>query len=312
MGLLRFWAFVFEKSFEDTALSLKQGEVSEPIKSAFGYHLIKVTELVPGEVKPYEAVKAEVSKAYQKTQAEAKFTSLGEKLTEVSYENPDTLEPSAKLLDESVKNTGLFTHNKGEGIAAEEKIRLAAFSEDVQKGNNSEPLEIGADKIVVLRMREHLPAATKELKDVKAQVITALQHDKAVQKTTAIAEQLKAELLAGKALAQLAEANHLPLKKVQGLSRVSADVSPLVSQAVFKAAKPQAGHPGVVIIDDAQGGKVVANIVKVTEGELTEANKAQQGLIAKNIAGVLGKAEFESVLNSLQARADITIHEKKQ
>lgn len=53
---------VMEKAFEDAASKLKLGEVSEPVRSAFGYHLIKVTELVPGEIKPYEAVKTEVAK----------------------------------------------------------------------------------------------------------------------------------------------------------------------------------------------------------------------------------------------------------
>ena len=76
---------VMEKAFEDTAANLKLGEVSEPVKSAFGYHLIKVTELAPGEVKSYESLKPELTKAYQKAQAEASFNTLGEKLAEVSY-----------------------------------------------------------------------------------------------------------------------------------------------------------------------------------------------------------------------------------
>ena len=60
-----FEAGVMEKAFEDAALSLKLNEVSGPVKSSFGYHLITVTELVKGESKPFESVKDELTKTYQ-------------------------------------------------------------------------------------------------------------------------------------------------------------------------------------------------------------------------------------------------------
>jgi peptidyl-prolyl cis-trans isomerase D len=303
---------VMEKAFEEAAGNLKLGEVSEPVKSAFGYHLIKVTELAPGEVKPYDAVKAELAKAYQKSQAESTFNALGEKLTEVSYENPNSLDAAAKVLNVEVSKTAMFTRSHGDGIAAEEKVRLAAFSEDVLKGNNSEPVEIGSDKLVVLRMQSHLPATTKELKDVKSRVIAALQHDKAQQQAIAMADQLKAELAAGKTMAQVSETHHLALKKVNSLSRNAGDLAPAVNQAIFKAPKPQAGRPSVIVIDEPSGGKIVASIVKVTDGVMTDADKAKQAVIEKNIATAFGKAQFEAVLNALQAKTDITVRPQKQ
>jgi peptidyl-prolyl cis-trans isomerase D len=303
---------VMEKSFEEAASSLKLGEVSEPVKSAFGYHLIKVTELTAGEAKSYEAVKTEITKAYQKAQAETQFNALGEKLAQVSYENPDNLAAAANVLGVAVSETGLFTRSQGQGVAADEKVRLAAFSEEVLKGNNSEPVEVGNEKLVVLRMKSHSPATTKDLKEVKSQVITALQHDKAQQVAATTAEQIRSELLAGKTLAQLADAQHLTLKKVNGLVRNATDLSPLVSQAVFKAAKPQAGKASVVVIDDVAGGKIVANIVKVSEGSVSEADKAKLPVIEKNMATAFGKAQFEAVLNALQAKTDIAIREEKQ
>ena len=120
---------VMEKSFEEVAARLKLGEVSEPVKSAFGYHLIKVTELTAGDEKPYEAVKAELTKAYQKAQAENQFTALGEKLAQVSYEHADSLDSAAQVVDADVAKTSLFTRTQGQGIVADEKVRLAAFSE---------------------------------------------------------------------------------------------------------------------------------------------------------------------------------------
>ncbi|WP_415880135.1 SurA N-terminal domain-containing protein [Methylomonas sp. TEB] len=303
---------VMEKAFEDAASSLKLGEVSEPVKSAFGYHLIKVTELIPGDVKSYEAVKAEVSKAYQKAQAEAKFNTLAEKVAEVSYENPDSLAAVAQLLGGATSKTDAFTRTAGEGIAADEKVRAAAFSEDVLKGSNSEPLEIGGDKVVVLRMLSHQPAASRELKDVKAQVVAAIQQDKAKQQAIATADKIKQELASGKTLAQIAEAQHLQTKKINGLTRTTSDLPAAVTQEIFRTAKPKAGQPSVAIIDDAKGGKLVVSINAVNEGVMSDSDKSKQALIAKNISAAFGKAQMEAVLNALQTKADIVINTQKQ
>lgn len=298
---------VMEKAFEEAASQLKLGEVSEPVKSAFGYHLIKVTELVPGEVKSYDAVKPELTKAYTKSQAESKFGEMGEKLGEVSYENPDSLDAAAALLGVSIKETPLFTRDSGEGVAADEKVRLAAFSEDVLKGVNSEPVEVGSEKLVVLRMKAHVPAASKELKDVKGQVVAALQAEQARQKTAETANKLKDELSSGKSIGEVAQNAHLSVKKLSGLARTSTDVEPVINQAIFRAAKPQENRPSIVVIDEPNGGKVVASVSRVIEGAMTEADKAKQAVIEKNMATAFGRAQFEAVLNQLQANADIRI-----
>jgi len=163
-----------EPAFEEVASKLKQGEISEPVKSAYGYHLIKVTELVPATTKPFSAVREEVKKAYQKSKAENTFYELSETLTEVSFEQPDNLLAAADATGIPIKKSELFSRNSKKGIAAEEAIRKAVFSEDVLQGNNSEPIELGTDRLVVLRVLEHKPAATRPLQEVRDSVIAAL------------------------------------------------------------------------------------------------------------------------------------------
>jgi len=303
---------VMEKDFEEAASKLKLGEVSEPVRSAFGYHLIKVTELVPGEVKAYEAVKAEVAKAYQKSQAEATFNQMGEKLGEVSYENTDSLDAAAKLLGVSISKLGPFSRNAGEGIASDEKVRLAAFSEDVLKGSNSEPIELSADRVVVLRMDTHTPATVKELKVVRGEVVTALQKATAEQQASELAGAIKAEVAAGKSLNEVTASRNLTLKKAPGLMRTAADLAPTVVQAIFKAPKPQANRTSVIIVDEPANGKIIAHIVKVTEGTMSDADKAKQAVIEKNIATAFGRGQFEAVLNQLQTQTDIVVRQPKQ
>jgi peptidyl-prolyl cis-trans isomerase D len=302
---------VMEKSFEDAASKLKLGEVSGPVKSAFGYHLIKVTELVPGETKPYEAVKDEVIKAYQKAQAENAFYEAGEKLTEMSYENPDNLKTVADALSVSIKKSNLFTKEKGEGIAADEKIRNAAFSEEVLQGNNSTPIELGSDRLVVLRMLEHKVAARRTLDEVKPEVITVLSTEKAKQQSIEKAKQIKSRLVAGEPIQKVAADNKLEVKTQAGLTRNKTGVIPEpLSNAIFKAAKPVGDKPSIFVTALPSGEQVVVSLSKVKDGVMSDDDKKQLALATKNIAKAFAQTEFSAVVSSLQAEADISVKGK--
>jgi peptidyl-prolyl cis-trans isomerase D len=299
---------VMEKNFEDAVSQLALNEVSKPVKSAYGYHLIKVTELVPTQVKPFEAVKAEVTKTYQRKEAETNFYALNDKLTEVSYQNPDSLTAVAEALGVAIEKTTEFTKEAGEGIAKEAAVRSAAFSEEVLKGNNSEPIELGTDKIVVLRMLAHHPATVRELKEVKSEIVTALLAETAKQQAVTMAEQLKKQLLAGKTMQALATEHKLNLKAVTKLGRNNADLPWQISQAVFKAAKPVAGKPSVLTVAMPNGEQVVVSLNKITEGVMSDSDKKQKQLAEKNIAKAFGESAFQAVINSLQSNADVKIN----
>jgi peptidyl-prolyl cis-trans isomerase D len=301
---------VMDKAFEDAASSLQLGEVSNPVKSAFGYHLIKVTELVPGNIKSFDSVKNEVAKAYQKAQAENAFYEAGEKLTEMSYEHPDNLQTVADALGVTVQKSALFTKDKGEGIAADEKIRSAAFSEEVLQGNNSAPIELGAERLAVVRLLEHKAAALRGLNEAKQEVAALLSKEKAKLLTAEKAKQIKVRMQAGESLQTVATENKLEIKTAKGLTRSKNALPEQLRDAIFKAAKPVGGKPSVFIAVLPAGEQVIVSLSKVTAGIMSEDDKKQLELAKKNIANAFGQTEFNQVLNSLQADADIEVRAK--
>jgi peptidyl-prolyl cis-trans isomerase D len=307
-----FNAGVMEKAFEDAANALKFGEVSNPVKSAFGYHLIKVTELVPGNIKSFDSVKNEVTKAYQKAQAENAFYEAGEKLTEMSYENPDNLQTVADALGVTIQKSALFTKDKGEGIATDEKIRSAAFSEEVLQGNNSAPVELGTERLGVVRLLEHKTAAKRDLNEVKQEVTALLSKDKAKLLTAEKAKQIKTRLQEGESMQKVAAENKLEIKTVKGLARNKNKLPEQVSEAIFKAAKPVGGKASVFIAVLPSGEQIVVSLSKVTAGIMSEDDKKQLELAKKSIANAFGQTEFNEVINSLQAEADIEVNTRPQ
>lgn len=306
-----FEAGVMEKSFEDAASALSLGEVSEPVRSAFGYHLIKVTELIPGETKPFKEVKEEVKSAYKRAEAENKFYELGQTLTEFSYEHPDDLVGVADELGLKIKTSGLFTRDQGEGIAADLRVRAAAFSEEVLKGNNSEPLELEGDRLIVLHLKEHRPAKVRDLEEVKNEVIEALLLAQSKRQAEDRVYDLKTRALAGEDLKKIAEeVSDVSHKSVKGLSRSSSDVPIELLQAVFKAAKPVAEQPNVFVTGMSNGEQILVKLLSVTEGIMTEEDKGRMELANKNIANAFGQSLFSAVTASLQEKAKVTIRSK--
>lgn len=296
-----------EKALEDVVSKLKLNEVSAPVKSSFGYHLLKVTELVASETKPFEAVKAEVTKSLQRKEAETSFYEMSEKLAEVSYENPDNLTATADATGINISKSSLFSKNKGQDIAAEATIRSAAFSEDVLAGNNSEPIELGSDKVVVLRMLERKPASVRPLADVKDTIVATLLKEKSQIQTIEKANALKKQLMAGKNIQDLATENSLEVKNIAGLTRSNEILPSKIRQAIFKAAKPVDNKATVLIVGLTSGEQYIVSLNKITDGVMSESDKKQQKLAEKNIAKAFGEATFEAVLISLQANAEIAI-----
>ena len=301
---------VMEKAFEDVASSLQLNEVSDPVRSAFGYHLIKVTELVLGDVKSFEAVKKELTVAFQRAEAETTFYELSETLAEVSYENPDSLQAVADELGVSISKTELFSKNVRAGGSEKElvsrpEIINAAFSEDVLKGNNSSLIELGDGRSLVLRVTEYQPAEVKALKDVKPLIVTRLLNDKARNVAAEKAEEIKAAVVSGKSLAELATRYNLKFQKLSDISRSNGDLPWQINQAIFKAPKPIDGKPVVVLVKDASGAQTVINVLSVSEGVITESDKARGKLAETNLANAFGQANFNAALNSLRENTDL-------
>jgi len=128
------------ESFEKVLYKLNKGEVSEPVETEFGWHLIRLDDLKPSVVRPFEAadVQKELTELYQNRELQKRFQEQSEKLEQLAFETPGSLDAVAKELNLSVQTTDWFTRAGGAGIAANEGVKQAAFSAEVlNDGENS-------------------------------------------------------------------------------------------------------------------------------------------------------------------------------
>jgi peptidyl-prolyl cis-trans isomerase D len=164
----------------------------------------------------------------------------------------------------------------------------------------------------VLRQLEHKEATARDLKDVKGEIAAALLADKAKLLAVTQAKQMAARLQAGESMQTIAAEYKLDLKKATGLTRNKPELPEQLADAIFKAAKPVGDKPSVVIVPLATGEQVIVSLTKVTDGIISEDDKKKLDLAKKNIAHAFGQTEFNTVVNSLQSSADITLTPKAQ
>jgi len=300
-----------DPAYEDAMFKLKVGEVSEPVLTSFGFHIIKLEEIRPEKVKPFEEVKQNLVAEYQQGVADRKFFELSDKLTNRAYEVPDTLEDAAGATGLEIKTTGLFPRAGGPGIASNPKVTAAAFSDEVLKqGYNSEPIELGEHHVVVIRVKDRQDAKLKTLDEVKAQIKKELIDQKARERAEKTGTNIIEQLVKGEATPEAAaKIANTEWKQGGELKRTDRTIDAKIVQQAFKLQKPAAGKSSFGGIELASGDYAVLGVSKVTDGDPSKIEEAKRTALSKNLTGIRGETAFGSFLQSLKDSASIVIQQ---
>ncbi len=294
---------VMDPAFEAATFSLEVGQVSEPVRSSFGFHLIKLVDVKAGEVKPFEQAKQEVEQAYRITEGERLYFEMAEKLADLSYEDPSSLEPVANALGLTIQHSDWVNREHGDGILASPKVLTAAFSEDVlMEHNNSELIELDTESSLVLRVEDHEEASTKPLSEVRERIVETLLQQNAEAQAQAEADKRKQEIEGGAPLQQVA--GDLPVKGPLSLGRTDRSVPVELIGAVFTSPKPAEGGVTLDSVRLANGDVAVYALQAVKEGSVDEGS---DNMLAQGLSRELERSLYDELVADLKSRADIEI-----
>ncbi|TVQ84706.1 MAG: peptidylprolyl isomerase [Chromatiaceae bacterium] len=299
---------LLDPAFAEVAFGLPAGELSEPVRSRFGYHLIEVTEVRGGEVSDFEAVREQLARELTAGQTEAAFFDAAEQLATLAYESPDSLIPAAEALGLTVQTSDWFARDGGEGLFANPRVVAAAFSDDVlEQGNNSELIEPALDgqQALVLRVDDRRPPALQPMEAVRDEIIASLQSEQAAAAALEAAAAMVEQLQAGAPLDEVA-GEHAVV--VPGLvARNAPGLLPTVLQVGFALPRPESAAADSTYGSAAtpEGGAVVVALASVDDADPTGLPAAERAGERSLLSDALGRSHLSEFLAYLRGRAKV-------
>lgn len=269
----------------------KKNMVTEPVPMASGFVVYQVLNYQPAKHISFDSAKADIKKAYIQEQATEKYSAIADKMTNIAYEQPDTLEGVAKAAGTAIQASSYFPKSGAEkGIASESKVSSAAYSDDVLLGkNNSDLIKLDGNKILVLRVTDHKASKEKTLKEVNQQIRQILIHDAQSQEVANKALKIKGALDKD-TYQNVAKQFSVKFTKKDHVGRFTKLSSDGVLQQAFSLGKKQAG---IVALEN--GDAVVLKVLDINSGE------------ASNISDK-DKAMYENMLQSEWSNATMAVY----
>jgi peptidyl-prolyl cis-trans isomerase D len=295
-------------AFEDATFDLAVGETSGLVQSELGFHIIRLNDIRPMQEVTFDQAREQVREAYLQNEAEQQFYDHKDKLGNITWEQPDSLQPAADALGLEVKASDWLERNGGDGVFSSPKVIAAAFNDDVLvKGNNSEIIELEGLHVVAVRVVEHQETHVLPLKSVREQITNKLQREKAAAEASAFGQGLIDRLQQGESLQALADSESKELNKPGNVIRFSSDVPQAIKDSVFQLQRPsgETAVYGSAVLGN--GDFAIIALHSVTDGSLASLNSAQTQSLRRNMQVSLGRSYLQHFIDNEEDAAEIVI-----
>mgnify|MGYP003307546972 FL=1 len=242
LGVIRPGTMV--KPFEDAVFEMVEGEISEPVRTQYGFHVIRLDRITESTVQSLDQVRSEIEAEVRRLRAEEQFNELAEILGSTVFEQPDSLEPAADHLGVQVMRSEWFTQDAGTGIAEFQGVRDAAFGNEVLiDGLNSELIEIDQDNLVAVRKVDYRARRQLDLDEARPELETKLRAVEASDRMEKAGEDLVARLKSGADWDELLTAHKLARVRLpEATETLLEPLEQVVARVVYAALVPLSGQ----------------------------------------------------------------------
>jgi len=286
------------KSVEDAAFNAKKDEIVGPVKSEFGWHVIKVTDIKPAKLKSLADATPELEAQMKKNAASRKFAEAAENFSNLVYDQSTSLKPAAEALKLQVKQSPWI----GKGQPAPPPLnnpKLAAeiFSDDAIKAKrNTSAVEVAPGVLISAHVIEHKAAEQKPFETVRAEIEKKMQREEALKLAKADGEAKLKELQAGK---------DVGLKWPAPLAVNRQRTGGLFPQVVDRAFRADAKKLPAFVGAESPVGYSLVKVTKVIEPE--KVDDAQREQLGARLREAVAAEELDATLSSLRERVGVSV-----
>lgn len=292
--------------FVQKLFSMQKGDMSVPVRTSLGVQLIKLDDITDPKTKPFEQVRSQIENELRADAADKEYIELIEKLSNLSYVNEDNLEVAAEELNMEVQTSDWIVGAELEGIASYPSIVSAAFSDEVlNKGANSDLIEVADGRALVIRVLEHEPSEVQALEDVEDKVKVTVTSIKAREQLIAKGMDAIDKLNNNSSnIDSMLQQLNVPLVSVGALLRDDESAPSEIVEHVFSLSS--AGSYPVydgIELDDGQYAVVKLNDVMTVPESGAKVETAEW----ITVQGEYGRREMQAMLKALRETGDVSI-----
>jgi len=297
----------FPPEMEQAVAGVAVGEISAPVTTEAGTHLILVTERKDAQAPDLEELRPRLEEQLQVAEARVELLRTVEELRDLVF-NAEGLEAPARELDLEVTRSDLVLRDQSQGLFSSPALLAAAFSEEVlEAGHNSDVIELGADKFLVLRVAKHNPPRVLELEEVREKIAALVAEQSARLKVAAEAQRIVEALAGGANIEQLATEAGYTWRAEPSAERRNTLIPSEVMQRAFAMPAPEPNEVLVDFVMTPAGDAQVISLAGVTPGRLEQMGQAAQMTLQQRLG-----SEYASLLNNeyqrgLRDSADIAV-----
>lgn len=302
----------FVAPFADAVFAMQKGEIRGPVQTQFGYHVIRLDDVRPATQRSFDEVRPELEAEFRREQAQSIFYERSQQLADDSFAALSELEGVASKLGLPLQTVANFTREGGGPFGAEPRIIEAAFSEEVLvERQNSPPISLGDDRVVVLRVTAHAERRQKELAAVRTEIEATLRQQSARKAAMAATDAALVRLGKGAAWAEVVTGLGLTPAARVTVERRNAELPAELVGPVFAAAAPAAAAasptPGKATL---ASGDPVLFVVYGRRPGMPPDQPAELAQHARVAASVTAASEFAAYVAQLTSDARIKRNDK--
>jgi peptidyl-prolyl cis-trans isomerase D len=289
----------------DAIFSMRKGEVRGPVRSDFGFHIVKLADIVAGGPLPLEQVRGELERELRDAQADVDFRDLENAVSNAMFDNLD-IAAMADTVGLEVKSSSGYTRAGGDPFGANQAAIDAVFNARVlTDGGVSDIVEIDANRSVVIKVAQHHEASLKPMAEVRDQISGALKSAEAQKIIAERSEELQAMLRRGVSIDEAAESIGAVVRPTAVVSRSDTAVDARLLAAVFRSKKPVDGVPRIGGTFTQTEDYAVFSLEAVAPGRPESIPLADRDARKSELATQSGTADFTAFLRELEQRAVI-------
>jgi peptidyl-prolyl cis-trans isomerase D len=295
----------FVKPFADALFGMKVGEIAGPIKTQFGYHIIRLDEIQAGKVKSFDEARNELEAQVRRDHATDRFGDIQEQLSSKLAEPGADL--NALAAQYHLQQGDIASYTKGAGAAplgAAPALQELLFGDPpLAVGRLGGPVLLGDDRLAIVKVLDHRKPAPQPLVEVRAGIITALTNEQESAAALKAADSAREKLASGESFDAIARELKVSADPAHFIGRTDPSVPTQVRAAAFSAPRPAAGKPEFRTVALTDGGAALVAVTAVrTVATRAATAHSERGL---QEAQELGTADAKAYEEDVRRTADV-------